>query len=429
MSTPQAGRPTLHRRAFLIGSLSATAATAALAPGQASALAMPTLAAATADRACCPTRIAAPVEPAQVSLRDAAIGNQQAMALARRSSTIMGLSELALQFAAELSDDQIRQATLDLLHNPAPTYQLRSPSPADKAAVRAELLEAGLIPDRTTVEGIFPPVGDPNQAPQAFWSAPGSTYTGHHAFPGGLLVHEWFNAQMARHFATTYDEVYGLAAIPGVLDVGIAYAAPLWHDIHKVTVNQWNPDGSELVEQVIADTGGHHPLSGAEAIVRGMSPDFVVALLSAHDAPTNISSNATQTGLQRLVNYIRAAAIIARVDPIETGLLVSTPDGGFALTQSPPRIEGHIDHLSDHDFIFSIDSAALLVQTLKQLAPAYGIDPGAEPARFNLFRNTVLSQVPDMRLYGFLASSAGGADAVKSAIDREVDFAGVLDRK
>ena len=420
MSTPpEPGRLTLHRRAFLIGGLSATAATAALAA--------PSALAAGTNRACCPTRIAAPIEPAQVSLRDTAIGNQQAMAMARRSSTIMRLNELALQFAADLPDDQVRQATLDLLRNPAPSYQLRSPSPTDKAAVRAELLEAGLIPDRTNVEGIFPPVADPSQAPQAFWSAPGSTYTGHHAFPGGLLVHEWFNAQMARQFATTYDEVYGLASGPGAIDVSIAYAAPLWHDIHKVTVNQWNPDGSEFIEQVIADTGGHHPLSGAEAIVRGMSPDFVIALLSAHDAPTNINSNPTQTGLQRLVNYIRAAAIIARVDPVETGLLVSTPDGGFGLVQNPPRVEGHIDHLSDHDFVFSIDSAVLLVQTLKQLAPTYGIDPAAEPARFNLFRNTVLSQVPDMRLYGFL--QVGGADAVKSAIDREVDFAGVLDRK
>jgi hypothetical protein len=139
----------------------------------------------------------------------------------------------------------------------------------------------------------------------------------------------------------------------------------LWHDINGVTVFQWNDDGSELIEQTIADTGGHHPTSGAGAIVRGMSPDFVIALLGAHDPPQQ------GTSFQRLVNYS--------------------------------------------------DSATLLIRTLQALAPEYSIDPASQPARFNLFRNTVFSQLTDMPLYGFFLT--GGSSGVKAQIDASVDLA------
>jgi hypothetical protein len=281
--------------------------------------------------------------------------------------------------------------------------------------VRQELLAAGLINDDVLVESIFPPVVDANQAPQAFWSAPGAGYAGHHPFPGGLMYHSWVNTLVAQQWLDAYDAAYGLVSDSRALDPSISLAAPLWHDVHKATVFQWKPDGSLLLEQPIADTGGHHPISGAEAIVRGLSNDFVVALLAAHDPPSTARSTPTQTGLQRLVNYIRAAAIIARVDPVAAGLLRRTDAGELALAQLPPRAEGQINHLSDHDFIFSGDSATLLITSLQRLAPSYGIDQASDPPRFNLFRNLVLSQAADMRLYGVLQTS--GLDGLKAVID------------
>jgi hypothetical protein len=345
-------------------------------------------------------------------------GNQQAMSLARNSTTIMAANEAAMAIADALTDPALRRTTLDVMRNPAPTYQLKSPTRADKEAVRQELLAAGLITDQVTLEGIFPTVGDPHEAPQAFWSAPGSTYAGHHSYPGGLVVHSWTNAAVALQWADSYEQRYGLVSESGAIDPAIVAAAPLWHDLNKVTVFQWNDDGSELVEQPIADTGGHHPLSGAEAIVRGMPADFVVALLGAHDPPQSGVS------IYRLINYIRAAAIIARVDPVKAGLLQPWDNpmapAGLGLAQTPPRVEGHINHLSDHDFVFSGDSATLVIQTLRNLAPQYGVDSAAQQARFNLFRNTVLSQLTDMRLYGLLQT--GGQDAVKAIIDSAVDL-------
>ena len=391
-----------------------------LAAGVASAMgALLPLSAAADERACCPTRMTTLLQaPPAVPLASVTAGNQQAMDLARKSARVMETNDAVVAMAEGLPDANLRNKTLDVLRNPAPMYQLRSPSPADKEAVRQELLAAGLITDQVSVEGIFPPVGDPHEAPQAFWSAPGSGYAGHHSYPGGLSVHEWTNASLAQQFLASYDARYGLVSESHALDTSIATAAPLWHDINKVTVMQWVDDGSELVEQTIADTGGHHPLSGAEAIVRGMPPDFVIALLGAHDPPQ------MGVSMQRLINYIRAAAIIARVDPVQAGLLQPSSDpalpAGLGLSQTPPRVEGHINHLSDHDFVFSGDSATLLIRTLQNLAPQYGIDPPTQPARFNLFRNTVFSQMMDMRLYGYLQT--GGEAAVKAAIDANVDL-------
>jgi len=372
------------------------------------------------DDACCPARIPMPASVQPISLADTARGNQQAMAIARRSRLAQTAHDALLAIARSLPDVAVRQATIDVLANPNSRVHLASPSDGDKATVRRELLDAGLIADRVPVEGIFPPVADPAQAPQPIWSAPGSTYSGHHAYPGGLVVHEWVNAGIAKAFVEHYDHAYKLGAIPGSLDVSTALAVPLWHDIHKVTVFQWNADGSEFTEYPIADTGAHHPLTGAEAILRGMPNSFVVAILSAHDAPTTVRSNPTQTGIQRLVNYIRAAAIIARRDPVALGLLERMPDGTLGLAQHPPRIEGFIAHLSDHDFVFSNDSMTVLIAGLKQLARQYGIDPDGATPRFNLFRNLVFSQVSDMRLYGVLVAS--GLPGVKDIIDREVDL-------
>jgi hypothetical protein len=399
------------RRSFLGGGLAGVAAFA-LGPHLAAA----------AEQTCCPSLVAAQASaPAPLSLADLTAGNKQAAALAQRSSRVMAVNDAVLALANGLVDPVLRARTVEILNNPAPTYQLKSPTAADKEDIRQQLLAAGLITDQVTVEGIFPPVADPNQAPQPFWSAPGSTYAGHHSYPGGLATHEWTNASIAGQFLTSYDARYGLVSESGALDPSIAHAAPLWHDIMKPTVFQWHADGSEIIEQTIADTGGHHPLSGAEAIVRGLPPDFVVALLGAHDPPQLGSS------YQRLVNYIRAAAIIARADPVATGLLapssMSGMPAGLGLAQVPARVEPHINHLSDHDFVFSGDSATLVIAALQDLAPAYGIDPPTQAERFNWFRNAVLSELTDMRLYGYLQT--GGNKAIKAQIDSQVNLSGL----
>ena len=402
-------RAGMSRRSFFARGVGATALFAA-AP----------FPAAVAARSCCPTRLAASPAHQVASPADLAEGRRQAVAVAQRSRLVMRTVERVRVLAAELADPIARGRTLDLLENPAPTYQLRSPTPADREAVRQELLAAGLIPESTTVDGIFPPVADPCEAPQPFWSAPGSGFGAHHAYPGGLAVHELGFARTAAHYRETYDEVYDLEAAPGAIDGHLLTGVSLWHDIQKVTVFQWQADGSELAEQTIADTGAHHTLGGAEAIIRGMSPEWVTVQLCAHDAPTLVQLRPGQAGRQRVVNYIRAAAIIARVDPVSSELLLRTKDDGFALRQNAPRIEGYIANFADGDYLFTNDAIPLLVSTLTEIAAGYGIDSTRGPARFNLFRNLVLSQLSEVRLYGVLQQD--GIDGVRAVIDREVDL-------
>jgi len=116
------------------------------------------------DHGCCPTRIAMPAGAGSPSLTDLATGNKQAMAVASRSRLAMAAHQAVLDIARGLPDEPIRRATLDVLANPSSRVHLASPSAADKAAVRQDLLDAGLISDSVPVEGIFPTIVDVDQA-------------------------------------------------------------------------------------------------------------------------------------------------------------------------------------------------------------------------------------------------------------------------
>ena len=323
------------------------------------------------ERSCCPVRLGTTPTGRMPTLADAITGNARAIAVASASGLISRAKANLYALAQDIGDGEMRWQTLSLLDNPAPTYQLRSPTEGDRQQVRQDLLAAGLIPESTTLEGMFPPVADASQAAQPTWSAPGGGYGGHHAYPGGLVVHEWVNAAMSKAYSGVYDDAYGIVSMTAAVDMSVLLAAPLWHDIHKTVVMQWNPDGSEFPEQIIADTGAHHPLSGAEAIVRGMSSDFVVALLSAHNAATSVMETVSSalpilSGYQRLVNYVRAAAIIVCVDAVTRGLLRQDSAGNWLLRQDPPRFEGFVNHLADQDYILTGDTSAAMVQSLRE---------------------------------------------------------------
>jgi hypothetical protein len=341
-------------------------------------------------------------------------GNMRAIEIAQASKLVKGAFADLWEVATQIQDASLKQATLDMLANPAPTYQLQSPSAADREEVRSQLLAEKLIPEQTTVEGIFPKVDDPRNAPQPFWSTAGSGYGSHHSYPGGLAAHVGYNATIASRMVANYEKIYtetmGVQPLPFNRD--FALAAPLWHDNQKPTVFQWNDDGSEFAEQTIADTGAHHPLSGAEAIVRGLPAPFVLALLSAHDEPS--IDNAP-----RVVKYARAAAIIARVDPATYGLLKPDDKGGFVLASDYPNLEAFINFMSDHDWVFTVHAAHTVIPMVQSIArDKYGIDAAADAPRFNNFRNRVFATLSQERIYVLLA--AGGQAAVIDAIAKVV---------
>src|SRR5262249_48353885 len=149
-------------------------------------------------------------------------------------------------------------------------------------------------PNAQIKAGVFPPAAQVDGkacsvAPQPYGSAPGSTYTAHHPYPGGLAVHAAFNTRTAEAVARIDRENYVSGGESLGIDADIVLAAPMWHDWAKTFVFQWNADGSEFTElnfggfgaradgtddaieeEKGADsrTAAHHILGVAEAMAR-----------------------------------------------------------------------------------------------------------------------------------------------------------------
>ena len=337
------------------------------------------------------------LEPARMSP-----GNQRAADIARTSPFARANFAGALALADSIADAAIRASIRELFYHPRPSFFSRYPDTASRTALRDTLARAGFVAADAPVTGIFPSGGGVDEtatAPQPFWSTPGSGRGSHHAYPGGLVAHEFFNASMALEFAQTYDRMYfsGTRAV----DRDIAIGAALYHDVMKSVVFQWHDDGTITDELTIAGTGAHHTLSGAEAIARGRSPRFVIALLSAHAAPS-LGDEA------KVVDWCRVASMLAGVDPVAYGLLRRTGTT-YALATDFVPTEAFINHLSDHDYVLSVHAMHVVRAELDRLRARHA-------AKDEWFVNTVLSKTSAIALYQTLASGGG-----RDAFDRQVD--------
>lgn len=283
-------------------------------------------------------------------------GNTRAASIAAKSPFVQRQLAAAHALAGTISDSKLRSEIESLLGHRAPLYPRKYATSESRVALREALEREGFVKPDAPISGIFPPGVDSEQSVQPFWSAPGSAIDSHHSYPGGLLVHELFNSRMAANFEQTYDALYfeGRNAV----DRDMVIAAAFYHDVMKTVVFQYNEDGTLLPEFEIAGTGGHHCLSGAEAIVSGHDARFVTVLLSAHAAPS-LGDEA------KVVSWCRASAMIAGVDPVEYGLVKKTPDG-YALAH-PATIEAFVSHLSDHDYVLSIPAVRYVVPQLQKI--------------------------------------------------------------
>ena len=238
----------------------------------------------------------------------------------------------------------------------------------------------------------LPPLQPGKMQPHKTIAAPGSGYTSHHAYPGGLITHLATNVMITDGIVNTYREVYGYE-----VDRDIAMAAQLLHDLHKPYVFQWQPDASSRKEEQLAGTGQHHTLSAAELIVRGAPAELVVAQACAHTHPGFPEEE------KQVVGWLKAAAIIAGVDPVKYGLL----DASGQTLPLPRRQEGFLCHLGDHDFVLSVPAVKWTLPIMKQIAMRdYRLseaDCAGKP--FNSLRNMVYSRVSAMRLENVYATS------------------------
>lgn len=309
--------------------------------------------------------------------------NRRAAEIAARSPFVRAQYGAVAALGKSIADARLRTDIDALLRDPQPRYAAKYPTAESRAALRDALLAQGALKSGTPLEAVFPLPFDGKALP--FWAAPGSAADSHHAYPGGLAVHELFNATMASQFAQTYDRVY--FSNRNAVDRDTVVAAALYHDIMKTIVFQYNADGSFFKEAQIAGTGAHHCLSGAEAIVRGRDASFVTVLLSAHAAPSLGDEKS-------VVRWCRASATIAGVDPVEYGLLVKNGDD-YRLAQLP-AMEAFVNHLSDHDFVLSVHAAHEVIPRVDAVAPKYG---ASAPDDVRWWRLATLSHSSIIALY------------------------------
>ncbi|GHU64746.1 hypothetical protein FACS189447_02260 [Spirochaetia bacterium] len=248
---------------------------------------------------------------------------------------------------------------------------------------------------------LFPPIPSDIRQSVPYIAAPGSGYQSHHAYPGGLVTHVAANVLITNAVVDTYINTYGYE-----VDRDTAVTAQLLHDLHKPWVFQWQEDAACRGEPSLAGAGEHHVWSLAELLVRNAPADLVVAQACAHTHP---GASADE---QQIVGWLKAAAIIGGVDPVNYGLLA--PGGNTV--PLPRKQEGFICHLGDHDYVLSVPAVQWTLPVLQRIAAAdfRFSDADLKGKPFNSLRNYIYANYSAMRLEQDYAT--GGEEAVRRAV-------------
>lgn len=318
-------------------------------------------------------------------------------AMASGSQMVTGSMAYIRREVATISNPSVQKKVTEILNDPTPTIMQDLADSTHRDTVRDQLRSAGLLDAEGT--DFLPPLPPIDGFQPTFLSAPGSGYSSHHAYPGGLVTHTALNLRASLAIYDSYRTTFGFD-----LDRDTVIASQVLHDLHKPWVFQWGPDGQSRAERKLAATGEHHPLGVAESIKRGLPAEICIAQACAHDHPGFEENEAS------VVGWLKAAAIIAGADPVKAGLLDKT---GTKLPR-PIRMEGFVCHLGDHDWVLSVPAAKWLVPHLKDIAMTrYGIK-AEDTARFNSLRNYVFAQTSIMNLYAVYSSEG------KSALEDKV---------
>ena len=315
-----------------------------------------------------------------------------AVKLAAESELVQICHQNILDSAATIKNTSLRRMTVEILNNPNPTFMQEYQLPGQKEKVYNKLVSLGLIDTaKTPLNKFMPPYK--GSAPQPFYSAPGSGYASHHAYPGGLATHTAANLKISEGIYNTYIDLFNSS-----LSRDIIIAAQALHDLAKPFVFQWKEDQSSLTEYQIAGTGAHHIFSLAEVIYRNFPAEEIVAQACAHQTPGNQKEEAA------VVGFLTAAAVIAGKDPVAIGIITKENT-----LPTPHKQEGYIVSLGDHDYVLSGPACQKSVKLLKTIAAKdYGLSQAAlEGEQFNRMRNYMGAQLSMMYLDSIASENDG----------------------
>lgn len=300
--------------------------------------------------------------------------------IAQSSGEVMAAWKYLNEISNEIRNPAIRRIVLEILGKPNPSLLNACD---EKEAMKALKAHSYIKEDASS---FLPKAESANSSLQPFYSAPGSGYTSHHAYPGGLVTHTALNVKMAVDMHKNYADTYNMYA-----DRDVVITAQVLHDLHKPWVFQWKENNASRQEQTLAASGEHHVLSLAESICRGLPAEVIIAQAGAHTHPGSPETEA------QMVNWLKAAAIIVGKDAIALGLL----DKGGKTLPRPCGVEAFITHVADHDYVLSGPSVKWLLPIMEKVAQQdYNLKASDLDGKvYNNLRNYVFAQVTAMTLY------------------------------
>ena len=150
-------------------------------------------------------------------------GNARAIQTAAASPRVQEAHEFLVRQARTIKNGSLREATLDLLQNRNFCVTSRVGVDAAKKSTLLDALKSGGFVNPADeasfpgglIAGVFPPVLDAARncphLPMTFDAAPGSGFSSHHGYPGGLPIHEANNLRAEQGRWAQAEDLYGPA--------------------------------------------------------------------------------------------------------------------------------------------------------------------------------------------------------------------------
>jgi hypothetical protein len=339
--------------------------------------------------------------------------------MARASRLVVGTYNELLQTANSLEDPGYRRLMRECIAVPKIGFLEMYPGDDDRRKLFDEMVKLGFFNAGDDPDHVWPR-GHMN--PQTYLTAPSSHNDFYNAHPGGLALTVAYNIRMADAYTENYRQAYGLP-----INRDLPVASLLVHEYPKVWLYQWLDDGSWLEEPrtVYDDTWHAHCIYvTAELMYRRYDSRIVMAMAAAHQMSMLDASMdgravvANWIGLDRVCHFIKSAAIMAQVDPVDYGLL-ERKNGELVLATQPA--EQWVVHMADMNWPYTMGAAHLYTwPMLKQIAQEeLGISGGDLNGRpFNQLKNYVWSQLGQIPLYEIYVRE--GYDAARKTVARMV---------
>ena len=324
--------------------------------------------------------------------------------MAEKSVYVQNAYKYILEEIESMESKSLKKILLNMLETPYPSYMEYYKNKKDREELYKKLKDAGYFEYPVKIDEFLPPQKFMTQYKKEkppVWVASGSGYAGHHAHPGGLVLHTVENLRMSLAILKEHEQMFDL-----VFNKDMVIFAQVAHDLSKAWVLPWIDDDSTFPQYPMTTTGAHHIYALAESMYRNIPPEYVFAQACTHLNPGN-KRNATE-----LCTFLNAAALIAKIDTQKYGLFDET--GKLAFDYK--RIENWFVYVGDHSVVFTVPSSRRMVKLLRKIAVEdYGFTEDIlETKKFHSFRNFVLSQLTVTRL--FEANATGGIKKLKKEI-------------